>query len=97
MHKFLSCNEGTSHLVKVIYNATWKALLSHCKDLEKPRFPLPGLTGISPVNIGWITIYSGLGTKPGLELFGLNDKSKSTLRNRLSEVKFLVIHELCMV
>ena len=56
-----------------------------------------GPTGISAVNIGGTTIHSGLGIKPGAKLLGLNDKSKAALRNRLSEVKFLIIDELSMV
>ena len=54
-------------------------------------------TGISAVNIGEITINSGLAIKPGTKLLVLNDKSKAALRNRLSEVKLLIIDELSMV
>ena len=43
------------------------------------------------------TIRSGLGIKPGTKLLGLNDKSKATLRNRLSEVKYLNKDEHFMV
>ena len=73
---------GKSHLVEVIYNAISKTLLYHCKDPGKPRVLLLGLTGISTVNIGGTTIH---------------DKSKAALRNKLSEVKFLIIDELSMV
>ena len=81
----------------MIYNTTSKTLFYHCKDPEKPRVLLLGPTGISAVNIGGTTIHSGLGIKPGTKLFGLNDKSKAALRNRLSEMKFLVIDELSVV
>ena len=37
---------------------------------------------------------SGFGIKPGMKLLGLNDRSKATLRNRFSQVKFLIIDEL---
>ena len=96
---FLSGSGGTgkSHLVKVIYNAISKTLIYHCKDPDKPRVLLLGPTGISAVNIGEITIHSGLGIKPGIKLLGLNDKSKAALRNKLSEVKFVIIDELSMV
>ena len=83
--------------MKVIYNAISKTLLYHCKDPEKPRILLLGPTGISVVNIGGTTIHSGLGIKPGIKLVGLNDKSKTALRNKLSEIKFLIIDELSMV
>ena len=89
-----SGDTGKSHLVKVIYNAISKTLLYHCKDPEKPRVLLLGPTGISAVNIGGTTIHSGLGIKPGIKLLGLNDKSKAALRNKLSEVKYLIIDEL---
>ena len=99
VHIFLSGSGGTgkSHLVKVIYNAISKTLLYLCKDPEKPRVLLLRPTGISAVNIGGTTIHSGLAIKPGTKLLGLNDKSKAALRNRLSEVKLLIIDELSMV
>ena len=40
---------------------------------------------------------SGFGIKPGMKLLGLNDRSKATLRNRLSQVKFLIIDELFII
>ena len=86
-----------SHLVKAIYNAISKALLYHCKDPEKPRVLLLGPTGISVVNIDGTTIHCGLAITPGTWLPGLNDKSKAALRNRLSEVKLLIIGEPSMV
>ena len=58
---------------------------------------LLGLTEISPVNIGGTTTNSGLGIKTGTKLFDLNDKSKSALRIRLQEVKFLIIEERSVV
>ena len=72
-----------------------KTLLYHCKDPEKSRVLLVGPTGISTVNIGGTTIYSGLGIKLGTKLLGLNEKSKAVLRNRLLEVKLLIrdIHD----
>ena len=35
--------------------------------------------------------------EPGSKLLGLNDKSKATLRNKLSEVNFLIIDHFFMV
>ena len=99
VHVFISGSGGTgkSHLVKVIYNTISKTLLYHCKDSEKPKIIFVGPTGISAVNIGGATIHSGLGIEPGIHLLGLNDKSKAGLRNRLSEVKLLIIDGLSMV
>ena len=97
MHIFLSCSGVTakSHLVKVIYNAISKTLLYHCRDTEKARVLLLGPTGISAV--AGTTIHSVLAIKPGTNLLGLNDKYKAALRNRLSEVKLLIIDELSRV
>ena len=39
----------------------------------------------------------GLGIEHGTKLLGLNDKSNAALRNRLSEVKFLIMNELYMI
>ena len=86
-----------SHLVNVIYDVIPKTLLYHCKDPGKLRVLLLGPTRISAINIGRTTIHSGLGIKPEIKLLGLNSKSNAALRNRLSEVKFLIIDELCMV
>ena len=72
-------------------------MLYHCQNPGKPRVVLVAPTGISAVNIGGITINSGLAIKPGTKLLVLNDKSKAALRNRLSEVKLLIIDELSMV
>ena len=72
-------------------------MLYHCKDPEKPRVLLLGPIGISAVDIGGTTIHSRLGIKPGIRLLDLNDESKAALRNKLSEVKLLIIHELSMV
>ena len=58
---------------------------------------LLGLTVILTVNIPRTTTHSRLGIKPDKKLLGINDKSKATLRNRLSEVKFLIIGELSIV
>ena len=64
---------------------------------DKPRVLSRGPTEISVVNIGGTTIHSGLEIKPGTKLLGLNDKSETALRNRLSGMKLLIIDELSMV
>ena len=73
-----------------------KELRYGSKETDKPRVLLLGPTGISAVNIGG-TIHSGLGIKPGVKLLGLSDKMKSRLRNKLSEVKMVIIDEFSMV
>ena len=96
VHKFLSGSGGTgkSYLVKVIHNAISKTLLYHCNDPEKPRVILLRPIETSAVNMVETTIHSGLAIKPGKKLLGLNNKSKADWRNRLSELKLLIIDEL---
>lgn len=63
----------------------------------KPCVWLLGAIGISAVNIGVTTIHwiktksqkTSLGSKPGSKLLGL--KFKASLRNKLSEFKFVII------
>ena len=54
------------------------------------------LTGIYAVNIGGTTVHSGLAIKPGVKLLCLSDKMKASLRNKLSEVKMVVIGDFSM-
>ena len=49
------------------------------------------------MNISGTTINFVLGIKPRTKLLGLNSKFNAALRNRLSEVKLLIIDELSMV
>ena len=48
-----------------------------------------GYTGILMVHIYEATIHSGLRSKPGTKLLGLNDTSEVTFRKILSGVNFL--------
>ena len=52
---------------------------------------LIGPTGISAANIAGTTIHSDLAFKRGTKLIGLNNKSKTALRNSLSKVKLLIV------
>ena len=83
--------------MKAIHNAISKTLFYHFKDSEKPRVLLLGSTRIPALNIGGNTIQPGLGTKPGTELLGLNDRFKAALRKILSEMKFFIRDKLSMV
>ena len=72
----------------------------HCfvivEILKNLRVLLLSPTGISAVSIGGTAIHEGLGIKPGIRLLDLNNRSKTILRNKLLEVKFLIIDELSM-
>ena len=96
IHIFFSSRGGTgiSHLVKVIYNAISKTLFCDFKGLEKPRVLLLRPTIIWPVNISGVAIHSDFEIKQGAKLLSLNNKSKASLKNRLSVVKFLITYEL---
>ena len=99
IHLFVSGSGGTgkSHLIKTIYQAVSKTLVYHSENPDKPSVLLLGPTGISAVNIGGTTIHSGLGIKPGPKFMGLSDSMRASLRNKLSEVKLIMIDEVSMV
>ena len=82
--------------MKAICNAISKTFLITLKTQKNRDFFYLGL-GVSAVNVGGTTIHSDLGIKLGIKLLDLNDKSKAALKNKLSEVKFLIIDELSMV
>ena len=96
---FLSGSGGTgkSHVIKTIYQAVTKTLLYHSSDLDKPRVLLLGPTGISAVNINGTTIHSGLGIPLHGNMQSLSQKQKAYLKNKLSEVKLIIIDEISMV
>ena len=93
----IKTNKKISNLIKTAYQAVSKELLYHAKDPEKPRVLLFGPTGISGVNIGGTTIHSGLAIKPDPKLLGLPHKMKTSLTDRLSKVRMVLIDELSMV
>ena len=97
VHIFLSGSKGTgkSHLLKYIMPCqkhcfttikTQKSRAFFYSELQEYYCKYPETT-----------IHSDLPIKPGTKLLSLNYKSKTVSRNRLSEVKFLVIDELSMV
>ena len=66
-------------------------------DADKTRILLLVRTGVSAININETTIHSGLGINAGSKLYSLNDKQRETLRNKLSEVRLIIIDEISMV
>ena len=84
-------------MVKTIHQVVSKELFYHSKEPDKPRVLLLGSTSISAVNIGGTKIHSGVGIKPGVKLLGLSDKMKASLRNKLSEIKMVIIDKFSMV
>ena len=91
---------GKSHLIKTTYKSVTKTLSYHGKELEKPYVMLLAPTGIATINIGENTIHSGLSIpvkQYGKTVPKLSDKIRSSLRNKLSEVRLLIIDEVSMV
>ena len=91
---------GKSHLIRTLYHYLTKTLSYHAKNSEKPRIMLLAPTGVAAINIGGTTIHSALGIPVGN--FGktipkLNDKMRSSLRNKLLELRAVIIDEISMV
>ena len=63
---------------------------------QKPRILLLTPTGAAAINISGTTIHSGLGINVGGKMFPLNDHQRAILRNKLSEVRLLIIDEISM-
>ena len=83
--------------MKTIFQTFTKTLLYHSDNPEKVRVLLLGPTGISAVNINGTTIHSGLGITSHGKCNKLGDKQKTYLRNKLSELKVIIIDEISMV
>ena len=88
----------------VVGRAFWQkfSINHHIKnpELEKVKVLLLAPAGVVAINIGGTTIHTGLDIPVGCfgkHLPPLSDKMRSMLRNRLSEVKVLIIDEVSMV
>ncbi|XP_057316777.1 uncharacterized protein LOC130657796 [Hydractinia symbiolongicarpus] len=91
---------GKSHLIKTIYQAMSKVLSYKSKDLNKPKVFLVAPTGVAAININGTTIHTAFGIPVGhfgKNLPRLNDKRRTTLRNKLSELKASIVDEISMV
>ena len=99
LHIFLSGSGGTgkSHVIKKFFQALTKTLLYHSNNPEKVRVLLSGPTGISAVNINGTTIHSGLEITSHGKYNKLGHKQKAYLRNKLRELKVIIIDEISMV
>ena len=54
-------------------------------------------TGVAAVNINGTTIHSGLEINVGGKLYPLSEQHRADLRNKLSEVRLIIIDEISMV
>ena len=66
-------------------------------DPEKPRKLILAPTGAAAINIDGTAIHTPLGINIGHKLYPLNDRQGGILRNKLSEIKFIIIDEISMV
>ena len=88
---------GKSHMIKTIYMSLSKVLMYKCGELDKPRILLLAPTGVAAVNINGTTIRSGLEINVGGKLYPLSEQHRAALRNKLSEVRLIIIDEISMV
>ena len=88
---------GKSHVIKTITMSLNKGLMHNSVNPDKPRVLILAPTGVAAININGTTVHSGLGIWIGKGFFPLNDKQRGKLRNKLSEVKLVVIDEISMV
>ena len=86
-----------SHLIKTIFLSLNKVLGYKDGDADKPRILILAPTGVAAINFNGTTIHSGLGINVGSKLYPLNDQQRAALRNKLSEVRLIIIDEISMV
>ena len=88
---------GKSHLIKTIFLSLNKVLGYKDGDADKPRILLFSLIGVAAININGTAIHSDLGINVGSKLYPLNDQQRAALRNKLLEVRLVIIDEIFKV
>ena len=102
LHLFVTggAGVGKSHLIKTIYQSLTKTLAYRSTDSSKKQVMLIAPTGVAAVNIQGSTIHSELGIpvgRYGKSIPKLSDKMRSSLRNKMSDLRVIVIDEISMV
>ena len=102
LHIFLTGNAGCgkSFLMKVLYQSLTKTLSYGNISLDKPKVLLMVPTGVAAINIDGTTIHTALHIPVGSfgkNLPPLSDKMKSSLINKLADLKVIIIDEISMV
>ena len=86
--------------MRVIYQCLTKTLSYGSTLVDKPKALPMALTGVAAINIDGTTIHTAFNIPVGhfcSNLPPLSDKMKSSLRNRLSELKIIIIDEISML
>ena len=102
LHIFLTCDVscGKSLLMKVMYQSLTKIFSYGNVSLDKAKVLLMTPTGVAGINIDGTMIHTAQNIPVGhfgKNLPSLSDKMRSTLRNRPSDLKFIIIDEISMV
>ena len=86
--------------MKVIYQSLTKIFSYGNASLDKPKALLMAPTSVATNNIGGTPIHTTLNIpidQFGKKLPSLSDKMRRTLRNRLANLKVIIIYEISMV
>ena len=92
-----SAGVGKSHLVKTIHQVVSKLLQYHGTFPEKPRLLILVQTGVATINVNGATIHFALNLPCCSKLNPLDANTLTTMQNRFSEVKLIIIDEISMV
>ena len=92
-----SAGVGKSHLIKIFILPLNKVLGCKGGNTDKPRILLLAPNKVAAINKNGTTIHSGIGINFGRKLYPFNDQQHAALRNKLSEVKLIIIDEISMV
>ena len=98
-HVFLTARAGVnkSDLIKTIFMSISNLLSFKGSDPEKPMILILAPTGVAAINIDGTTIHTAPGINAGHKLYSLNDGQRGILRNKLSEIKFIIIDKISKV
>ena len=102
LYAFITGNGGCgkSHLIRTIYHSLAKKLSNRAMSSDEPKVLFLAPTGVLAINIDGTTMHTGLGIPVGYfgrNLLMLTDKVRSSFRNKLCELRGLIIDEISMV
>ena len=83
--------------MKTIYHAVKKVFLNGSGDPGKPRVLLLAPTGVAAISINGNTVHLGLHIPWRSKFLPLNHANKAELKNKYSEVKFVIVDKTSVV